>query len=72
VLGLRQANAALWIVVVSLAALLSIVFLWLPARTLFQFGPLHLDDVAICFAAGFATLIALDLLKPIWRRRLAT
>jgi P-type Ca2+ transporter type 2C len=72
VLGLRQANTALWIVVVSMAVLLSIVFLWLPARTLFQFGPLHLDDVAICFAAGLATLIALDLLKPIWRRRLAT
>jgi P-type Ca2+ transporter type 2C len=68
----KQPNAALWWVVGSMAALLSVVLLWLPARALFHFGPLHVDDVAICFGAGLVTLVSLDLLKPIWRNRLAT
>lgn len=68
----KQPNAALWWVVGSIGVLLAIVLLWLPARALFRFGPLHLDDVAICFGAGVATLLALDLLKPIWRNRLAS
>ena len=70
--GRTQRNAALWWVVGVMTVLLSIVLLWLPARALFRFGPLHFDDVAICFGAGLATLVALDLLKPIWRNRLAT
>ncbi|HEV2547454.1 MAG TPA: cation-translocating P-type ATPase [Stellaceae bacterium] len=68
----KQPNAALWWVIGAISALLSVVLLWLPARALFHFGPLHSDDVAICFGAGLATLVALDLLKPIWRSRLAT
>jgi P-type Ca2+ transporter type 2C len=70
--ALRRPNAALWRVLAVILALMSIVLLWLPARNLFQFGPLHFDDVAICLGAGLLTLIALDLLKPLWRARFTT
>jgi Ca2+-transporting ATPase len=71
-IGLQRRNAALWWVLGAMTVLLSIVLLWLPARSLFHFGPLHLDDVAICFGAGLATLVVLDLVKPIWRRQFAS
>lgn len=70
--ALRRPNAALWRVLAVILALMSIVLLWLPARNLFQFGPLHFDDVAICLGTGLLTLIALDLLKPLWRARFTT
>ncbi len=69
--ALRRPNAALWWAMGTTAILLGVVLLWPPARKLFHFGPLHLDDVALCLGAGLATLVALDLLKPLWRRRLA-
>ena len=72
VIGLGARNAALWWVLTAMTTLMSIVLLWLPARALFHFGPLHLDDLAICFGAGVATLVGLDLCKPLWRSRLAT
>jgi P-type Ca2+ transporter type 2C len=68
--ALRQPNGALWWVMGAMAILIGIVLLWLPARDLFRFGPLHGDDVAICLGAGLLTLVALDLMKPLWRRRL--
>jgi Ca2+-transporting ATPase len=37
---------------------------------LFRFGPLHADDLAVTLAAGMAVLVLLELLKPMWRRRL--
>jgi Ca2+-transporting ATPase len=70
--GLGRPNAALWWAIGAMTVSVSIVLLWLPARSLFHFGPLHLDDVAICFGAGLLTLLALDMLKSIWRGRLTT
>ena len=35
-----------------------------------RFGPLHLDDLAMTLAAGFAVLACLELLKPFWRAQL--
>ena len=69
--ALRRPNAPLWWASAATASLITIVLLWPPARALFRFGPLHPDDVAICFGAGLATLAALELLKPLWRKRFA-
>ena len=70
--ALRRPNAALWWAIGSATAVMAVVLAWTPARALFHFGPLHLDDLALCGGAGVATLLALDLLKPIWRRRLTS
>jgi cation transport ATPase len=56
----------------DLVRLIGLALFWLPARALFRFGPLHLDDLTVCLGAGLATIIGLDLLKPLWRRHLAT
>jgi Ca2+-transporting ATPase len=68
--ALRQPNPALWWAIVATAFLMGVVLAWPAATRLFRFGPLHLDDLLICAGAGLATLLVLDLLKPIWRRRL--
>jgi hypothetical protein len=39
---------------------------------LFQFGPRHADDVAICIAVGGAILVLLEFLKKPFRRALRT
>jgi len=70
--ALRRPNAPLWWVCATTAFLLAVVLFWPPARALFRFGPLHPDDVAICFGAGIATLAILEALKPLWRRRFAS
>ena len=69
--ALRRPNPALWWIVGAMTVLIAVVTLWLPARLLFHFGPLHLDDTAVCIGAGLVTLLGLELLKPVWRRRLA-
>ena len=70
--ALRRPNRALWGGLAAMATLLGIVLFWLPARDLFRFGPLHLDDLALCLGAGIVILLLLDCLKPIWRTRLAS
>jgi Ca2+-transporting ATPase len=63
-------NRALWLVLAATTTLLAMVLFWPPARTLFDFGPLHADDLALCLGAGLFALLLLDLLKPYWRARL--
>ena len=63
-------NPALWIVMgVALPLLLAAVS-WEPARALFRFGPLHIDDLVICLGAATALLVSLETLKRLWRTRL--
>ncbi len=68
--ALRRPNAALWWAVGATVALIALAISWAPAERLFHFGPLHPDDLAVCAGAGIATLLLLELLKPIWRRHL--
>jgi Ca2+-transporting ATPase len=68
--ALRRPNGALWLALASAAAVMALVLAWPPARALFHFGPLHVDDLALCGGAGVATLVLLDLFKPMWRRQL--
>jgi P-type Ca2+ transporter type 2C len=68
--GFRRRNGALWWVLATATALLGLVLYWLPARSLFGFGPLHPPDLALCAGGGLAILVLLDVLKPFWRGKL--
>ena len=68
--ALIRPNRSLVIVVVAVASMLGGTLLWPFATSLFRFGPLHLDDLAVTLAAGFAVLACLELLKPFWRQQL--
>ena len=50
--------------------LLAAVLVWPPARDLFRFGPLHLDDFALALAVGVVLLVALEMLKRLFGRAL--
>ncbi|SCB28886.1 Ca2+-transporting ATPase [Bradyrhizobium yuanmingense] len=63
-------NAALLWIFLLIALVLATALFWPPASGLFRFGPLHLDDLMITLGAGVLVLTALELLKPIWGRRL--
>jgi len=59
----RRGGLVLWAVVGAASALLGLAVSWPPAESLFHFGPLHADDLALCLAAGLAVLLVLDALK---------
>jgi len=56
--ALLRPNWTLWILVTVVLLVLAAAIYWDPAQALFHFGPLHLDDLAICLAGG-AVLIGL-------------
>ena len=60
-------NPALLIVLVTVGLVLALTLLWPVVTSLFRFGPLHADDLAITLGAGFTVLVLLELLKPLWR-----
>jgi Ca2+-transporting ATPase len=68
----RRPNLALAWVLPAVAAMLSLTLLSPLASTLFRFGPLHWDDLAVTLGAGVLVLLVLELFKPIWRERLTT
>ena len=63
-------NPVLWVVLGVDAILLAAILSWPPLRDLFRFGPLHADDLGLCAAVGFGTLVVLELLKRPFRRAL--
>jgi len=65
----RPNLALLWIFL-SIALVLAAALFWPPASSLFRFGPLHPDDLMFTLGAGLLVLSVLELLKPIWARRL--
>lgn len=68
VTAIRRPNRALAVVLPIVACLLAIILLWQPARILFGFGALPLMLLMIPPLAGLFLLLALEALKPIWRR----
>lgn len=64
VVALRKHNTALRWVLVGVIAMLSLTMLWPLASSLFRFGPLHLNDLAVTVGAGVVLLIILDMFKP--------
>ena len=71
VAALRARNVALWLLLGVATCLMGLILAFPLSREIFRFGPLHADDLGLCFAAGLATLVVLELLKPIWWERLS-
>ena len=70
--AIRRRNAALRWVMLAVAVMLGATLLLPFAQRLFRFGPLHAGDLAVTVAAGVATILILERLKPHWRKRLMT
>jgi hypothetical protein len=51
--------------------LLTVILAWPAVRQFFGLGPLHANDLALCFSAAAGLLVVLELAKLAWRRRLA-
>ena len=58
--ALRRPNRTLFLVLITVAAMLSLTLLWPFASNLFHFGPLHLDDLALTVGAGVLVLSFLN------------
>jgi Ca2+-transporting ATPase len=61
--ALLRPNMTLWILVGAVLLVLTAALYWPPAQALFHFGPLHLDDLLICVAAGAGLIGLLELGK---------
>jgi Ca2+-transporting ATPase len=70
VAAFRRPNPALASILLGVTAILALTLLWPTASALFNFGPLHADDLAVTLTAGIVVLVGLELLKPFWRARL--
>ena len=68
----RRRNAALRWVMLAVTVMLGVTLALPFAQRMFRFGPLHADDLAVTVAAGLATILILEFLKPHWRKRLVT
>jgi Ca2+-transporting ATPase len=64
----RRPNRALAVVLPIVAAMLVLTQFWAPARNLFGFGALESAVLVAPPLAGLTVLVALELLKPLWRR----
>jgi Ca2+-transporting ATPase len=63
---LLRPNRSLWLLLGGVTLLLASTLTWAPARSLFHFGQLHWDDLAICAAVGVISLVGLERLKARW------
>jgi P-type Ca2+ transporter type 2C len=61
-------NKTLWILLGSVLSVLAVSLFWPPASTLFRFGTLHWDDLAVCVVVGFFSLLVLEAVKSRWFR----
>ena len=61
--AVRRPNPTLLWVLLTVAAILGLTLAWPVAAGLFQFGPLHFDDLALTAAAGVVVFAVLDVLK---------
>ena len=68
--AILRPNRALWALVTAVFAVLATALYWPPAQALFHFGPLHLDDLLLCLAAGAALIGLLEIGKKISIRAL--
>ena len=65
VAAFRRPNPALWVVLGVTSAILGTVMLIPAARELFDFGPLHWDDLVVALSAGLLALVTLALLQRV-------
>ena len=64
-------NRVLVLIVIFVATMLTLSLAWPPAASLFRFGPLHADDLAITVAAAAVSLVLLEISKYPLRRAMA-
>jgi P-type Ca2+ transporter type 2C len=65
--AITRPNRALAVVLAIVAALLAVTLFWPTARDIFGFAALEPVHLAVPPLAGLSVLVALELLKPIWR-----
>ncbi len=66
---MKVANAAQWWVIIGATGFLAIVLNSSFLRAMFKFKPLHLNDVAICVAAGLFSIFWFEIVKYVNSRR---
>ncbi|MEF2554474.1 cation-translocating P-type ATPase [Aurantimonas sp. A2-1-M11] len=66
--AISRPNPALAVVLPIVGSLLAVTLFWQPALDLFGFAALEPVFLAVPPLAGLAVLMALELLKPLWRR----
>jgi Ca2+-transporting ATPase len=64
--ALRLNNRALFWVTAVTTTLLSLILLWPPARDLFRFGPLHVNDLMAILTATVLLVVTLEVVKRFW------
>ncbi|HEY0848576.1 MAG TPA: cation-translocating P-type ATPase [Bradyrhizobium sp.] len=64
-------NRVLALIILFVTAVLALSLTWPAAASLFRFGPLHLDDLAITVAAALVSLVLLEVSKYPLRHALA-
>jgi Ca2+-transporting ATPase len=65
--AITRPNPALAVVLPIVGALLTVTLTWQPARDLFGFAALAPVHLAVPPLAGLAVLVALEVIKPVWR-----
>jgi Ca2+-transporting ATPase len=65
--ALRGSNRSLQVLLGGVMGALALAVFVPAARSLFRFGPLHLDDLLVALTAAVLTLSVLELIKPWWR-----
>lgn len=68
--ALRRPNFFLWFLLSLVAGVLTIALTWPPAMDLFQFGPLHAEDLGMSLVVAICLILCLEALKPLWRHSL--
>lgn len=61
--ALLRPNRALWILLGGGLSLLTVAVYWPPAQSLFHFGKMHWNDLAVCLAVGAVSVAGLEVLK---------
>ncbi len=64
-------NRVLALIILFVTAVLALSLAWPAAASLFRFGPLHVDDIAVTVGAALVSLVLLELSKYPLRRALA-
>jgi len=68
--AIRRSNPTLGAISSAVAVILTLSLMTPAIRNLFQFGPLHWNDLALTLGAALMTLTLLELAKALWSDRL--
>ncbi|HOK58437.1 MAG TPA: cation-translocating P-type ATPase [Methanothrix sp.] len=66
--SMKSRNSALWMIFGGTVLLLSMILYVTPLREMFHFGHLHPNDIVICLALAFASVLWFEAWKLIFRR----